>query len=67
MGLGNCEFGSVTFKSAAYVARYIMKRSTEMRRLFIIVMLTRILVKFCLRLRQSLVVCRVGPVLVLVG
>ena len=25
-GLGNCEFGSVTFKSAAYVARYIMKK-----------------------------------------
>ena len=27
-GLGNCEFGSVTFKSAAYVARYIMKKVT---------------------------------------
>ena len=25
-GLGNCEFVSVTFKSAAYVARYIMKK-----------------------------------------
>ena len=25
-GLGNCEFGDVTFKSAAYVARYIMKK-----------------------------------------
>ena len=27
-GLGNCEFGDVTFKSAAYVARYIMKKVT---------------------------------------
>nr|QJB20620.1 MAG: replication initiator protein [Microvirus sp.] len=26
--LGNCEFGDVTFKSAAYVARYIMKKVT---------------------------------------
>ena len=25
-GLGNCEFGDVTFKSCAYVARYIMKK-----------------------------------------
>lgn len=27
-GLGHCEFGSVTLKSAAYVARYIMKKVT---------------------------------------